>query len=963
MNGESSRDAPHLLLDVKDDTMRVTEETLEQEVAAIFGEIFGGDIVTQVRTSGRRKPDIVMRFAEHQFVLELELGGQRKFIEAITQGYAYAQSLDAEGIIVLVYPESARRTIAGRSDVRDIVEQTHVSALVLSPFLTRHFSEVYLRDFAEKLKATVTTKETAVDVGLVTNVLREAVELLSLQLRRAQQVSKPALDVVINRFELFQALSLEEKTKDKAMARDLNAVACDLAAYVLVNQILLYHLLTKPLALPMLKPLHGLTELKESFERVLAVDYKAVYHVDVVSRLPKTALNPINKIILAIQYLKSESVPHDLLGRLFHEFLPFETRKQLATFYTRPIAAEMLATLAIQDPKGIVIDLACGSGTLLVSAYRRKQALSPKTSHRALIGKEIYGIDIMPFAAHLAALNLTLQNLDEVTDTVNIGVGNALDLETGSTLPGQIHLFPVTRKRADVDLADQAKFQLPKHVRLVIMNPPYTDRKRLAGSMLGSKAQAFTKAQNYWAYFIKLADEVLDESGRIAAVLPRLFLSGSFSREVREWLFKHDHYTLRYIVRTCREIAFSEAAQFRDYLIVMDKGKQNDRCGVVYLKASLRELTLDEARDITERISHVKPGSAYSDRDVQVTWVAQKTIRENWKNLGSLVSFEDADNARVLSEFFQTFVEKAEGSLAYLQDVPFVTVKRGFEPKPAGLYDAVFAVRPTDGKRAERSQLIIQSETAQTITALWRGANQPIRIPRNAVMAGIKTASYLGTWRINHNADWIITERFKGFRESIETLAGIHVDFHYVNEFNGARLAHLIVAKRIDLAAPGTSVLAFYADERIASANVCYSVITNPTYAKGLCLYLNSVLGILQYLTLRMETRGSYCDLLQETLVEDVRVPTPETIERHKKELDALMDRFGAVTLPSLVNQLTNPPPARKRLDRLILKMCGWTDPEIEEALPRVYKALSSELKLLAAAMSEKSEDHGADVL
>lgn len=944
--------------------MRVTEETLEQEIATILGVIFGGDIITQAK-SGGKKPDIVIKIEDYKIVLELKIGGSIKFIEAVTQGFDYAQSLDANGIIALIYPDSARRTVSNRQDVQDIVENTPVSALVISPFLNRHFPSVTLREFADKLYSAFKSKVTTVDVGLVTNVLRDAVELLSLQLRRQHLVSRPALDIVINRFELFQVLSSESKSKDTSMARDLNAVACDLAAYVLVNQILLYHLLTKPLGLPPLTYLNSLDELKSNFEKVTDIDYKAVYHVDVSSQLANSTLASINKIVLAIRSIQSENVPHDLLGRLFHEFLPIETRKQLATFYTRPVAAEILATIAIQEPKGVVIDVACGSGTLLVSAYRRKKKLSPTLTHRDLIEKEIYGIDIMPFAAHLAALNLTLQNLNEITDIVHIGVGNALVLETGSTLHGQYQLFPVVRKHANVDLEVATDFQLPNSVQLVIMNPPFTDRKRLKEGMLGGQADAFSKSQNYWAYFIKLADGILSDTGRVAAVFPRLFLAGSNSREIREWLFKDGNYTLRYIVRTCRETAFSEAAHFRDYLIVMNKGKQNDHCGVVYLKASLREITLDEARDIAERINSVKQGSDHNDNDIQVTWVNQKVVRANWNNLGSLVSFEDADNGKVLTEFLQTFTDKSQNNLTCLGNIPFVSVKRGFEPRPPGLYDLVFAVRSTNDKRIGHSNLILNYENTETITASLRGAKQSIKIPRGSVIAGIKTASYLGFWKIDENADWIITDRFRGFRKSIEIRTGKTVDFHYIREFTGARLAHLIVTKRVNLAAPGTCSLAFYSDKKIASTNVLYSVITDPEYSKGLCLWLNSALGVLQYLTSRMETEGAFCDMLQETLIDEVLVPTREIIERHKTNIDKIMDKYGRVELPSLLEQFSNPPDARKKLDQAMLKLFGWSENEIEEWLPKVYKAISSELRFLADSTrkSNNNENDGQEPL
>jgi len=232
-----------------------------------------------------------------------------------------------------------------------------------------------------------------------------------------------------------------------------------------------------------------------------------------------------------------------------------------------------------------------------------------------------------------------------------------------------------------------------------------------------------------------------------------------------------------------------------------------------------------------------------------------------------------------------------------------------------------------------------------------------MKIPRNSAISGIKTASYLGFWKVDENADWIITERFKGFRESIEIPTGKTVDFHYVNQFTDARLAHLIVTKRVNLAAPGTCSLAFYSDEKIASTNVLYSVITDPEYSKGICLWLNSALGILQYLTSRMETEGAFCDMLQETLVNEVLVPSREMIERHKTDSNKIMDKYGRVELPSLLEQFSDPPDARKNLDRAILRLFGWSKKEIEEWLPRVYKAISSELRLLADS-TRKSDNN-----
>ena len=935
--------------------MKITEPTLEKEIVRLLEKWLNCTSVTQASVGGKR-PDVLLDIAERRFVIELEVGGSRKILEAVTQAFGYTQQIQVEGMIGLVYPESARRTIDDQEDILDVVQNTPIDILVIAKTFSQHFTNITLKEFARKFSELLKAKQPRADARLVTRVLREAVETLSLKLRRRQGVPQPALDVVISHFELFDALSVEAKSQKGKMKRDLSIVACDLAAYVLVNQLLLYHLLSRTLNLPPLIQAGDFGQLKNYFGRVTDIDYRAVYNVNILPNLPVTAFSQVQQIALAFRAIGSEYVPHDLLGRIFHELLPFETRKLLATFYTRPVAAELLAALSFETGKEVALDPACGSGTLLVSAYRQKRRLDPKFQHRRALQKEIYGGDIMPFAAHLAALNLTLQNLDEVTNTVNVGLGNSLELGPESDIRTQLSLFEMQRKRVTADSVNlPGHFELPKTVDVVIMNPPYTDRKRLEEGMFGGQANAFKTPQNYWAYFLKLSHSLLKEGGRISAVLPRLFLAGSYSREVREWLFKNGDYTLRYIVRTCREIAFSEAAAFRDFLIVMDKGKSQHQCGIVYLKASLHELTLDEAREIGERVKKVKEGRAYSDPEVEVSWVTQKIVQENWANLGFLVGYENAEDARVLSKFYEKILVQAEKSKALIKlaDVPHLTVKRGLEPRPPGMYDATFIVRQLDERRIGHSLLILEKEGPEGRVVSLKGSKRKIKVPPDVVLRAIKTASYIPSWKVDKVADRLITRRFDGYKSNIETILGIRVDFSYVDTFSRDRLAHLLVTKRVDLAAPGTSALAFYSDEQMISANVMYSVITSPQYAKGLCLWLNSVIGVLQFLLMRMETHGAFCDLLQESLV-DFWTPSPEFIQANKKVFDDLMVKYGEKKMPSLMTQFSNPPKARVALDTAILKLCGWTENEIATRLPKIYSALSLELRLMSAAMSEK---------
>jgi predicted RNA methylase len=531
---------------------KLTEQTLEQEVASIIANELNCQWITQGSVK-EGQFDVLLLINDLRLVIELEIGkGFTKFGEGIVQANGYKEKLKADGIITLMYPKEARRVVASQQDVKDIALGFNPQALILSPILNYSYKEIGIVDLAKIMKAQIAKAALTVSPSLVVSALRDCVQSISLFLRKKIGIEKPSVDSVVGSFDLFKILAGEEDKVDKKKERDLQIATCDLTSYILINQLLLYQLLSTPLKLVPLREIKSFSELSKMLKGVTDVDYKAVYSVDVIQTMPSTALSEVNKAIIALRALKPEYIPHDLLGRVFHEFLPFETRKLLGTFYTKPVAAEILAAITIEKGSEIVIDPACGSGTLIVAAYSQKMLLDAQRSHKAMVEREIIGIDIMPFAAHLAALNLTLQNVLQTTDKTQVGIGNSLNMKPGNRLtvvPKQLEMFSESIKGVDKDILRQEGlgFTIPDKVDVVIMNPPFTRKERLDKDMKGMFLNSFDKPQNYWAYFLSFSDGVLDIGGKIGAVLPRDFVAGQYSEGVRKRLFKDNDYIPLYV--------------------------------------------------------------------------------------------------------------------------------------------------------------------------------------------------------------------------------------------------------------------------------------------------------------------------------------------------------------------------------------------------------------------------------
>ena len=113
---------------------------------------------------------------------------------------------------------------------------------------------------------------------------------------------------------------------------------------------------------------------------------------------------------------------HDLTGQIFQRLI--SDRKYLATFYTRPASAALLARLAINQLEGVdwgdaeaigklrVGDFACGTGALLSAVYEQiaerhaNAGGDPSQLHRAMMEEVIYGCDVMPSAIHITGSTL-----------------------------------------------------------------------------------------------------------------------------------------------------------------------------------------------------------------------------------------------------------------------------------------------------------------------------------------------------------------------------------------------------------------------------------------------------------------------------------------------------------------------------------------------------------------------------
>ncbi len=124
----------------------------------------------------------------------------------------------------------------------------------------------------------------------------------------------------------------------------------------------------------------------------------------------RVGVGVIRRLFSLLQNYNLRELSEDVLKSLYQELVDPQTRHDLGEFYTPDwLAHRMINSLLDTNPKGSVLDPACGSGTFLYLAVKEKRLRmgdSPTTLHHIL--DSVYGVDVHPLAVIIAKTNYIL---------------------------------------------------------------------------------------------------------------------------------------------------------------------------------------------------------------------------------------------------------------------------------------------------------------------------------------------------------------------------------------------------------------------------------------------------------------------------------------------------------------------------------------------------------------------------
>ena len=427
---------------------------------------------------------------------------------------------------------------------------------------------------------------------------------------------------------------------------------------------------------PAIRPLHlvcgngvanPLRETVNAWQQILEVNYWSIFSIgknilqQLTSMDAKRILNLLELIVGNITNTGIDNT-HDLTGRVFQRLI--SDRKYLATFYTLPPSADLLARLAVAKLNNIdlsdadaiarlrVADLACGTGALLSGFYEQITARyeqsggNPAHIHPVMIEEVLYGCDVMPSAIHITGSTLSGMQPSIGFDNSRLYTMPYGRLDDGSVKIGSLELLqsssvmtlfntsdPAQRTGSiGEETAAQVNVDVPDLAYdAVIMNPPFTSNtkhydadegvqnaafaafnaSRIDQNKMAAQMQIMAADTCYHGHaglasaFAALAHRKVKTGGVVAFVLPFTAINGASWAKFREMIAGHyQDITIVSISANSRNMSFSSDTGIAECLLIARKIAEDETpdSRAVFVSLSRRPPGLLEAAETAKAI-------------------------------------------------------------------------------------------------------------------------------------------------------------------------------------------------------------------------------------------------------------------------------------------------------------------------------------------------------------------------
>ena len=435
--------------------------------------------------------------------------------------------------------------------------------------------------------------------------------------------------ITFSGYELWKQYSGKEDVSDD----EVKEIFCKEAIYVLLNKLIFIRICEDKAFLEKNISNGGVEELRAFLKKrfnedvinkeILEMAFKSAsglyshfYEVGILDwfRTGDGELNELlNKVLWILNQFDFTHVDRDILGNLYEKYLPGGERKRLGEFYTPTEVIDYILTsvgytYSYDIETKVLLDPACGSGGFLVRASRRlisrylmkfgktdKRELRDPKNWKEIVSRlspdeakiileasqeHIYGLDINPFACHIAEMNLLFQIIDLYQRTrekypdyklkrFKIYRTDSLEKPTQKQIWDYSH-SAFLEEQEEIDSIKNKKFDF------VVGNPPYVRVQMMDEKMkeyFKKEYKTVTGKFDIYIPFIERGIQWLKDEQKLGYINPNLFLNRDYGKELRRFLLEN--------TRVLQIIDFGDSGVFKDVT--------NYPCILVVQKSSTKE--------------------------------------------------------------------------------------------------------------------------------------------------------------------------------------------------------------------------------------------------------------------------------------------------------------------------------------------------------------------------------------
>jgi len=801
----------------------------------------------------------------------------------------------------------------------------------------------------------------------------------------------------------------------KGAAAASESQAREAAAYLLVNQLLFYRILSsyEEMGLPKIDVARIRPKLlhPEYFQNVLKVDYKPVFEFDIAQELDtQDGATALRAVLRAFEYVQADRISADVIGKIFHNLIPLEKRKPLAAYYTNSNAAHLLSHISIDNEFDRVMDPACGSGTMLVAAYTVKSELYEGSGrsvtmdvHEKFVADQLMGIDIMPFSAHLAVVNLSLQAPEHQLQRVRVAIHDSLELEPNQPVESSRKVFLRASKfrtrRIDSYGDDESKTRSDTGVEgdfrvtpvdVIQMNPPFSDSDRIPKSYKSEILKRFASPQfegllqgkySLQLPFLLLAEDFLVGDGRVSAVLPVTTFTGeAFGAWVTHLV---RDYTVRVIIVGFGRTAFSENTALSECLVVAEKTRPAPDHRFVLFGARVSppewdlELVHRMARTIRTMAEEDIPGLYVSKLVPQAELEQARTGLQSLINsLNPEAGELQTDLSTILRRGIPFRELESRVGMRFLIDALANKELEGPQGRGLEFYCAPALTYFSREENVQRKsdRLVIEGSDGRAFVVRDNVSGVTFPVPKDSIIPYARRISGLRRIDASNDLDFIAGAYYRGLDKIIghmvSTTPGLYkgsalidpksvfvnrVKTKWPRRISQGR-GRVWMANKVNLAAPRTALLAAYSELNPMIGRAMWVLSCPEPYAwveKGLVLWLNSTLFLAQALNFRAETQGTWGRIDKHPMLRSLVPDFSGFSDDQRRSLVALFDEVRRVEFQSIIDQLGSKDENRMRIDRFFVELLEptMTLTERGQLLERLYGSILMRLQQLLGAM------------